>query len=94
MEPLLDVDQVAHLLHVSRRTLETLLTRSEAPMYFLVGRQRRWRALDVQEWVRSRAGSAQQEPCNPQTGIDQSQSARDEGGATLESGWPLAEPKT
>jgi excisionase family DNA binding protein len=72
MKPLLDVDQVAHLLHVSRRKLEKLLTRSQAPMYFLVGRERRWRALDVQEWVRSRAGSTQQEPCNPGrgTGVD------------------------
>lgn len=46
--------EVARLLNVSRRTLETLIKNQEAPPHLLVGSQRRWRAQDVDRWARSR----------------------------------------
>lgn len=43
--------EVARVLKVSKRTLETLIKNREAPPYLLVGTQRRWRPRDVEQWV-------------------------------------------
>lgn len=51
MEALLDANEVTKLLGVSRRTLEGLLARAEGPAYLNIGRQRRWRPVDVDRWV-------------------------------------------
>lgn len=54
MEALLDAHQVTALLGVSRRTLESLITRHEGPAYLTIGRQRRWRPMDVNAWIEFR----------------------------------------
>ena len=54
MEALLDAHQVTALLGVSRRTLERLITRHEGPAYLKIGRQRRWRPVDVNAWIEFR----------------------------------------
>lgn len=51
MDALLDANEVTKLLGVSRRTLESLLARAEGPAYLSIGRQRRWRPVDVDRWV-------------------------------------------
>lgn len=51
METLLDAVAVAKHLKVSKRTLESLIARDMTPPYFYVGRQRRWRQRDIEEWV-------------------------------------------
>lgn len=65
MNALLNVNEVAALLRVSRRTLETLLAANDAPGFFTVGRQRRWRHADVQFWISARAETAANQEHKP-----------------------------
>jgi excisionase family DNA binding protein len=52
LQPLWDVDQVAQYLHVSRRTVETLIAAGELrPMR--VGRQRRFDPKTIDAYLRS-----------------------------------------
>ncbi|MBL0040046.1 MAG: helix-turn-helix domain-containing protein [Xanthomonadales bacterium] len=51
MDPLLDANEVARVLAVSRRTFEALLARGEGPNFLTVGRQRRWSRNDVESWM-------------------------------------------
>ena len=53
--PLLDAKSLAGYLKVSTRTLETLLGRGEGPPFLKLGRQRRWRHVDVDAWLQDRA---------------------------------------
>ena len=54
MEALLDAHQVTALLGVSRRTLESLILKQEGPAYLTIGRQRRWRPMDINAWIELR----------------------------------------
>lgn len=54
VEQLLNADEVTRMLRVSRRTLESIISRDDGPRFLLVGRQRRWRNSDVQSWIESR----------------------------------------
>jgi len=51
MTPLMNIEEVAKLLQVSRRTMESLISKRRAPPHLLVGTQRRWRRADVQDWI-------------------------------------------
>ena len=55
--PLLDAKNLAKYLRVSARTLETLLGRGEGPPFIKLGRQRRWRQIDVDSWLQERAST-------------------------------------
>lgn len=54
LEPLLSGAQVSRLLGISRRTLESLIRRSDAPPHLLIGYQRRWRAADIARWLNNK----------------------------------------
>lgn len=51
LTPLWDAKALADYLQVSRRTMETMIARGDAPPHLRIGRQRRWRQEDVQSWV-------------------------------------------
>ena len=51
VDPLLDANEVARVLAVSRRTFEALLARGDGPNFLTVGRQRRWSRSDVESWM-------------------------------------------
>jgi excisionase family DNA binding protein len=51
MEKLLDASEVSEYLHISKRKFEQLLSQGGGPRHFLIGRQRRWRAGDINEWI-------------------------------------------
>jgi excisionase family DNA binding protein len=51
MEPLLDAIDVAKILRVSKRTFESLVALGKGPPAMTIGRQRRWRQRDVDEWL-------------------------------------------
>jgi excisionase family DNA binding protein len=52
---LLDAKSLASYLSVSTRTLENMLLRGDGPPYVRLGRQRRWRPVDVEAWLQERA---------------------------------------
>ncbi|WP_368860149.1 helix-turn-helix transcriptional regulator [Chitinimonas prasina] len=49
--------QLAELLNVSKRTLETLIADGQAPAHYLIGRTRRWDPVVVQAWVAERTAA-------------------------------------
>ena len=49
------------MLGVSRRTFESIVAKKKAPIFILVGRQRRWRQADVQNWIAALAEAAKNE---------------------------------
>ena len=51
IEPLLSATEVTQVIGVSRRTFENLMCRQEGPPFLLIGRQRRWRPSDVNQWI-------------------------------------------
>ena len=51
IEPLMSATQVTQAIGVSRRTFENLMCRQEGPPFLLIGRQRRWRPSDVNQWI-------------------------------------------
>lgn len=55
VEALLNADEVRAALRISKRTFELMVARGQAPRHLLVGRQRRWRKVDVVEWIDSMA---------------------------------------
>ena len=57
-DPLMDAKSLAGYLKVSTRTLENLLGRGEGPPFFRLGRQRRWRAVDVEAWLQAQTKDA------------------------------------
>ena len=54
MEPLLDAGEVARILKISKRTLESMIARGEGPLMIMVGRQRRWMPDDLTMWIEDR----------------------------------------
>lgn len=50
-EKLLDAKAVAKYLGVSLRTFETLIKAGNAPSFTRLGRQRRWRWEDIQDFL-------------------------------------------
>lgn len=52
MNPLLSATQVSKYLGISKRSLETLLSRGDGPRYFWVGSQRRWAQQELINWTR------------------------------------------
>jgi len=48
---LLDATEVAKHLGISRRTFEVLIKQGDAPSFVWIGRQRRWRPQDVEEFI-------------------------------------------
>ena len=57
MEPLLSADEIAQILKISKRTLESMIARGEGPPMMTIGRQRRWRLCDLEEWLINRTQS-------------------------------------
>lgn len=53
MDSLLDANEVAQILKVSKRTFEALISQGKGPKGILIGRQRRWRAQDIEIWLNS-----------------------------------------
>lgn len=51
MEKLLDASEVSQYLNVSKRKFEQLLSQGDGPRHFLIGRQRRWRHGEINEWI-------------------------------------------
>jgi excisionase family DNA binding protein len=51
LKPLLDSEQLARILGVTYRTLDTWAYRREGPAYIRVGRHRRYDPADVRAWL-------------------------------------------
>lgn len=51
IERLMSAADVIQAIGVSRRTFENLMCRQEGPPFLLIGRQRRWRPGDVNQWI-------------------------------------------
>lgn len=64
MEKLLDAGEVSQYLNVSKRTFEQLLSQGDGPRHFLIGRQRRWRPSEINEWIDQRLKKSM--PCTGQ----------------------------
>lgn len=52
--PVLDAKLLAEYLRISRRTLESIVLSGEGPPFLKLGRQRRWRVVDVDAWIQAR----------------------------------------
>lgn len=61
IDRLLSAPDVAQMLGVSRRTFESIVAKRMAPIFILVGRQRRWRQSDVHDWIAELAETAKRE---------------------------------
>ena len=61
IDRLLSAPDVAQMLGVSRRTFESIVAKRMAPVFILVGRQRRWRRADVNDWITELAETAKRE---------------------------------
>lgn len=48
---LIDAEEFGRLLKVSAKTIDRLLARKKLPRPTLLGRQRRWRRREIEEWV-------------------------------------------
>ncbi|MBM3116414.1 helix-turn-helix transcriptional regulator [Jeongeupia naejangsanensis] len=48
---LLNAQSVAAMLGISLRQLEKLIVAGNAPTFIRIGRSRKWRADDVEQWV-------------------------------------------
>ncbi|MFA6040736.1 MAG: helix-turn-helix domain-containing protein [Methylophilus sp.] len=48
---LLDAKEVAQMLGVSLRKLEYLISDGNAPAFKHIGRTRKWRINDIDEWI-------------------------------------------
>lgn len=73
MEKLLDVNGVSDQLNISKRSLEQLLASGEGPRHLLIGRLRRWRRSEVDEWVEQRLRKTftkEKQPCDVQVRSD------------------------
>lgn len=73
MEKLLDVNGVSEQLNISKRSLEQILARGEGPRHLLIGRLRRWRRSEVDEWVEQRLRKTftkEKQPCDAQRRSD------------------------
>lgn len=51
MEAMLNAEEVAALLKMSRRSLETMLKAGRGPSYVRLGGLRRWRKQDIEQWL-------------------------------------------
>lgn len=51
MENLLSATDIARLLQVCKRTVQKLAEAGVMPNYVRIGRQRRWRKQDIEEWI-------------------------------------------
>ncbi|WP_420807471.1 helix-turn-helix transcriptional regulator [Acidovorax kalamii] len=61
MSPLLSAAQVSQYLGISKRSLETLLSRGDGPRFLWVGCQRRWAQSELTEWTRTRIVNSKKE---------------------------------
>lgn len=61
MNPLLSAAQVSLYLGISKRSLETLLSRGDGPRFLWVGCQRRWAQSELIEWTRARVVNPKKE---------------------------------
>jgi len=57
MQRLLTAKELASTLAVSLRRLEQMIANGEAPVHLKIGRLRRWRPADVDEWTVSQRGA-------------------------------------
>jgi excisionase family DNA binding protein len=55
---LLTIHELAQVLKVSVRTVESLIRANRAPPFIRVGRARRWRTGDVDAWLAQQVGSS------------------------------------
>jgi predicted DNA-binding transcriptional regulator AlpA len=51
MNPLLNAGEVSKYLGISKRSLESLLSKGEGPKFLWVGKQRRWTAVELINWT-------------------------------------------
>lgn len=51
MNPLLNAGEVCKYLGISKRSLESLLSKGEGPKFLWVGKQRRWTAEALITWT-------------------------------------------
>lgn len=72
IQPLMNAAEVTQAIKVSRRTFENLMCRQEGPPFLLIGRQRRWRPSDVNQWIDTLAQTTR-ERLSPQTAEPQDQ---------------------
>lgn len=56
-ERLLTAQQVAEHLQISDRTFEHMVSTGNAPPFIRIGRLRRWRPVDLSEWVHKQAAT-------------------------------------
>lgn len=56
MEKQLTAKQLAELLNVSLRTLESLIATGQAPGFYWVGKARRWDPAAVKNWISAKQG--------------------------------------
>jgi predicted DNA-binding transcriptional regulator AlpA len=74
MEALLNTDEVRATLRISRRTFELTVAQGHAPQHLMVGRQRRWRQIDVVDWIETRKRDAREGVANSAAGIERQRS--------------------
>ena len=51
IQPLMNAAEVTQAIKVSRRTFENMMSRKQGPPFLMIGRQRRWRPADVNQWI-------------------------------------------
>jgi len=51
MQALLTAQEVAELLRISQRRFEQMVANGHAPKHYRIGRLRRWKTGDVDEWL-------------------------------------------
>ena len=52
---LLTVQELAQVLKVSTRTVESMIRLNRAPPFIRIGRARRWRSEDIEAWLSAEA---------------------------------------
>lgn len=62
-EPLMNARDVANMLSISLRTLDTLVARGEAPAFIRIGQARRWRVAEINTWIEARLDTSPQQQC-------------------------------
>ena len=69
MEELLDIKELARLLHVSTRLIWGMRDAGKLPQPVKLNRLCRWRASQIQEWIRQGCPSCRPSPAGPRSTI-------------------------
>ena len=70
IQPLMSAAEVTQAIGVSRRTFENLMYRKEGPPFLKIGRQRRWRPGDVNQWIDTLAEATRERSRNSPVSTD------------------------